>query len=98
MRTFELDHEARPSAAELLLHAWVCTEGSAPLLPSRFSSSTEGSSLPRTSCNEDVEGEDEVEDPDEDGVLNAPDESDGETGIGETPQGASNFSSLARLR
>ncbi|KAJ7928794.1 hypothetical protein B0H13DRAFT_1966209 [Mycena leptocephala] len=23
MRTFELDHQARPSAAELLLHAWV---------------------------------------------------------------------------
>ncbi|KAJ7449849.1 ste11-like protein [Mycena latifolia] len=24
LRTFELDHEARPSAAELLQHAWVC--------------------------------------------------------------------------
>jgi mitogen-activated protein kinase kinase kinase len=42
-----------------------------------------------------VEGEDEVEDPDEDGMLNAPDESDGETGIGETPQGSSYFFPLS---
>ncbi|KAJ7109416.1 kinase-like domain-containing protein [Mycena epipterygia] len=29
LRTFELDHEARPSAAELLQHAWVCKKPAA---------------------------------------------------------------------